>query len=195
MERTMTEEEKWIRIRHAAKHLLAAVVFNESAKASLEKTQGSLLACMGYYYVGFHAAIAMLWVTPTVAPENLKRIRHSQLKTLVEQHLIQSKKLDRSFLLEYEQLQDFREYANYNFGSKSPKHEYPQVAPTIEIVTDSILSKARGVLFEQLQCLDMLFGFQSSIGDDIGSDLIKLHSGPEVAEKIWAYLVRHQLTT
>ncbi len=191
----MLDDEKWLRVRHSAKHLLAAVVFNESSTASLKKTEGSLLACMGYYYVAFHAAVAMLWLCPSVATSDLKRVRHSQLKRLIEVHLVQKKLLNRSFLDEYEQLQEFREYANYNFGSKLPKFEYTQIAPNITVVTGSILSKTVVVLFNELASLDMVFGFQSMIGDDIGSDLIKLHSGPEVAECVWTYLVNNRLTT
>ena len=191
----MHDDEKWSRTRKSAKHFLAAVVFNESSSETLHTTESSLLACMGYYYVGFHAAVAMLWLCDSVPVESLHHVRHSQLKKLVEINLIQTKKLDRSFLLEYEQLQDFREYANYNFGSKLPKYEYKQISPTIAAVTDSMLTKARGVLFTELADMDMLFGFQTTIGDDIGSDLIKLHSGPAVAEKVWTYLVEHRLTT
>lgn len=33
---TMLDDEKWLRTRQSAKHLLAAVVFNESSTASLE---------------------------------------------------------------------------------------------------------------------------------------------------------------
>ncbi len=191
----MLDDEKWLRVRHSAKHLLAAVVFNESSTASLKETQGSLLACMGYYYVAFHAAVAMLWLCPSVAANDLKRVRHSQLKKLIEIHLVQGKLLERSFLDKYKQLQEFREYANYNFGSKLPKFEYTQIAPTISVVTGSILSKTIDVLFKELASLDMTFGFQSTIGDGIGSDLIKLHSGPAVAECIWTYLANNRLTT
>lgn len=191
----MLEDEKWIRTRKSAKHLLAAVVFNESSTASLEETKGTLLACMGYYYVGFHAAVSMLWLCETVPPKELSHVKHSKLKKLVEVHLVRAKKLERIFLNEYNQLQKFREYANYYFGSKLPKYEYTLVAPTISEVTDSLLRKTMGVLNHDLGQIDMVFGFQTTIGDDIGSDLIKLHTGPVVAERVWSYLVRHRFTT
>ena len=191
----MNEDEKWGRTRKSAKHFLAAVVFNESSTETLQTTGSSLLTCVGYYYVGFHAAIAMLWLCGSVPASGLHHVRHNQLKKLVETHLVQAKKLDRSFLLEYQQLQDFREYANYNFGSKLPKYEYKLIAPTIASVTDSMLIKARSVLFSELTAMNMMMGFQTTIGDDIGSDLIKLHSGEAAAEKVWNYLVEHHLTT
>jgi len=191
----MIEEEKWTRTRGAAKHMLAAVVFNESSNAALSKTEGPLLACMGYYYVCFHSAVAMLWLCPTVAVEDLRRVRHSQLKKLVEQNLVQKRILERSFLDDYDQLQDFREYANYNFGSKLPKYEYTQVAPTIANVTERVLKMSEEVVSQELDQMDMTFNFQTTIGDDIGSDLIRLHCGPEVADNVWKYLVSHQLTT
>ncbi len=191
----MLDDEKWLRVRHSAKHLLAAVVFNESSTASLKRTHGSLLACMGYYYVAFHAAVAMLWLCPSVAASDLKRVRHSQLKKLIEVHLVQRKLLERSFLDKYKQLQEFREYANYNFGSKLPKFEYTEIAPTISVVTGSILTKTIDFLSKELASLDMTFAFQSTIGDDIGSDLIKLHAGHAVAKCVWTYLVDNRLTT
>jgi uncharacterized protein (UPF0332 family) len=191
----MDNEEKWKRTRRSAKHLLAAIVFNESSIITLQKTQSLLLACIGYYYVGFHCAVTMLWLCPTVAMESLNRVRHSQIKKLIEQNLIQRKKLDRSFLYEYEQLQDFREYANYNFGSKIPKYEYSQITPIINVITDSILIKTREVLFNELEDIDMVLGFQTTIGDDIGSDLIKLHTGTEISNNVWDYLVKYKLTT
>jgi len=190
----MHDDEKWSRVKKSAKHFLAAVVFNESSSETLHTTESSLLACIGYYYVGFHAAVAMLWLCRSVPAESLHHVRHSQLKKLVEINLIQTKRLDRSFLLEYKQLQDFREYANYNFGSKLPKYEYKQIAPNIATVADSMLKKARGIVYTEVEDMDMLFCFQTIIGDDIGSDLIRLHSGPTVAEKVWTYLVENHLT-
>jgi hypothetical protein len=38
------------RVSKSAKHFLAAVVFNEGSKATLQETQGTLLPCMGFYY-------------------------------------------------------------------------------------------------------------------------------------------------
>jgi len=191
----MNDEEKWERTHQAAKHLLAAVVFYESSNATLQKTEGSLLACIGYYYVGFHAAMAMLWLCPIVVTDSLRLVHHSQLKSLVEKNLVQKRKIDRSFLDEYNKMQEFREYANYYFGDKNPKYEYTQIAPSLGPLTERLLNKALDVLIEELNDLDMLSGFQTKIGDDIGSDLIRLHSGPEVEKKVWTYLIDHHLTT
>jgi hypothetical protein len=195
MEKPMNDDERWSRTRKSAKHFLAAVVFNESSTETLRTTGSSLLSCVGYYYVGFHSAVSMLWLCDSVPESALHHVRHGQLKTLVEIHLVQTKKLGRSFLLEYQQLQDLREYANYNFGSKAPKYEYKLIAPTIASVTDSMLTETRGVLSSGLNTMDMMEAFQATIGDDIGSDLINLHAGEAVAQKVWDYLVEHHLTT
>lgn len=182
------------RISQSAKHFLAAVVFNESSKATLHSLQGTLLPCMGFYYVCFHSAVSMLWLCDSLPKEKMTRLRHSQVRSLVEVHLCQTRKLDRGFLAQYEQLQDLREYANYNFGSKAPKYEFPQIAEVIEVVADSMLIHACEVLVNDLQARDQLFDFQSAIGDDIGDDLIKLHSGPAVAKQVWDYLISRSLT-
>jgi hypothetical protein len=183
------------RVSRSAKHFLAAVVFNESSKATLQETQGTLLPCMGFYYVCFHSAVSMLWLCESLPEEKMTRLRHSQLRSFVETHLCQTRKLERGFLDQYEQLQDLREYANYNFGSKAPKYEYPQMKQVIEVVAESTLLQTREVLVTELQARDQLFEFQAVIGDDIGDDLIKLHSGPLVAKQVWDYLLRSSLTT
>jgi pyruvate-formate lyase len=127
--------------------------------------------------------------------EKMTRLRHSQLRSFVEIHLCQTRKLERGFLDQYEQLQDLREYANYNFGSKAPKYEYPQMKQVIEVVAESTLLQTREVLVTELQARDQLFEFQAVIGDNIGDDLIKLHSGPLVTKQVWDYLLRSSLTT
>lgn len=191
----MAVEPSSTRLANSAKHLLAAVVFRESSRASLRETQGTLLPCIGFYYVCFHSAVSMLWLCETVAESDLSRVRHSQVRKLIEVNLLQTSKLDRNFLYEYEQLQDLREYANYNFGSKAPKYEYPQMTDVIEVVSDAVLTKTREFLITELERINRLSQYQAIIGDDIGTDLIKLHSGPAVAESVWEYLVRSSLTT
>ena len=189
-------DEKTFRTKKAAKHLLAAIVFNESSTAFLKETEGTLLACIGYYYVGFHIAVAMLWLCPSITAQNLNEIHHKQLKTLVEQNFIQTKKIERKFLDDYQKLQDFREYANYNFGSKIPKFNYPLISVDISSIANNILTEGRNIIIEQLAELDIsLLDLQAMIGDDFGSDLIRLHAGKVVDEKVWDYLVRNNLTT
>lgn len=183
------------RVAKSAKHFLAAVVFNESSKATLHEAQGTLLPCIGFYYVCFHSAVSMLWLCESLPEEKMTRLRHSQLRSFVEIHLCQARKLERGFLEQYEQLQDLREYANYNFGSKAPKYEYPQMKQVVEVVAESTLLQTREVLVTELQTRDQLFEFQTVIGDDIGDDLIKLHSGPLVAKQVWDYLLKSSLTT
>ena len=183
------------RISKSAKHMLAAVVFNESSKSTLSKLEGTLLPCMGFYYVCFHSAVSMLWLCDSLPEEKMTRLRHSQLRAFVEAHLCQTKKLDRSFLYQYEQLQELREYANYNFGSKAPKYEYPQMKDVIQVVADSMLTHTRSVLITELNARGQMQEFQAIIGDDIGDDLIKLHSGKEVAKQVWDFLISASLTT
>ncbi|MCX5955705.1 MAG: hypothetical protein NTW51_04685 [Cyanobacteria bacterium] len=183
------------RVTRSAKHILAAVVFNESSKATLQETQGTLLPCMGFYYVCFHSAVSMLWLCESLPEEKMTRLRHSQLRSFVETHLCKTRKLERGFLDLYEQLQDLREYANYNFGSKAPKYEYPQMKQVIEDEAKSTLLQNREVLVTEPQARDQLFEVQAGIGDDIGDDLIKLHSGPLVVKQVWDYLLRSSLTT
>jgi hypothetical protein len=65
----------------------------------------------------------------------------------------------------------------------------------IEAVAKSTLLQTREVLVTELQARDQLFEFQAVIGDDIGDDLIKLHSGPLVAKLVWDCLFRSSLTT
>lgn len=191
----MAAELSSTRLAKSAKHLLAAVVFKESSTASLRETQGTLLPCIGFYYVCFHSAVSMLWLCDAVTENELSRVRHSQVRKFIEVNLLQTGKLDRSFLYEYEQLQDLREYANYNFGSKAPKYEYPQMTEVIEVVSEAVLTKTREFLVTELTRINRLPQYQTIIGDDIGSDLIKLHSGPAVAEAVWEYLVRSSLTS
>jgi hypothetical protein len=191
-------DNKTLRTRKTAKHLLAAIVFNESSTVFMEKTEGTLLACIGYYYVGFHTALAMLSLCPLITSEDLTEVHHKQLKKLVEQHLIQSKqiKITRKFLDDYQKLQDFREYANYNFGSKFPKFNYPLIYPEIKDAANNMLTIGKDYIIKQLAELRISLGdLQAIIGDDIGSDLIRLHSGKVVDERVWDYLIKNNLTT
>jgi uncharacterized protein (UPF0332 family) len=191
----MTTEISHTRLAKSAKHFLAAVVFRESSQAALLETKGTLLPCIGFYYVCFHSAVSMLWLCDKISENDLSRIRHSQVRKLIEVNLLQTGKLDRSFIHEYEQLQDLREYANYNFGSKAPKYEYPQMTDVMEVVSNAVLAKTRTFLITELDRINKLSQYQAIIGDDIGTDLIKLHSGAAVAENVWKYLMHSSLTT
>ena len=191
----MVEEQKWRRIRKAAKHVVAAVVFMESSHAAMAQTKGSLLACIGYYYASFHASMAMLCLALSVAEADLRRIRHSELKRLVEEHLVHKRDLDKQFLIDYQLLQDLREYANYKFGSKRPEFEFSSIAPKLPELCERMLLKMRENVHARLEALDMTDGLKMVVGDDIGSDLIKLHCGLGISEHVWDYLVSNNLTT
>ena len=110
----------------------------------------------------------MLWLCELLPEEKMTRLRHSQLRLFVETRLCQTRKLERGFLDQYEQLQALREYANYNFGSKAPKYEHPQINLVIEVVAESTLLQAREVIVTELQARDQLIEFQAVIGGLIG---------------------------
>lgn len=137
----------------------------------------------------------MLWLQQAIPLVDLKHLKHSRLKALIDQHLVQTKKLDRSFLTAYDDLQELREYANYDFGSKNPKFEYQHITPTLRGKTELILSKTASLLITDLRMMGMMFAFQTTIGDDIGSDLVELHVTKRVGYKVWDYLVSSGLTT
>jgi uncharacterized protein (UPF0332 family) len=191
------------RARSAAKHFLAAVVFRESSGHTVETAGSALLASIGYYYAGFHLALGMLWLRPTVAPDDLRHVKHARLRRLVQEELVSSGHVDAEFLVTLKNLLKLREYANYAFGSKLPDYEvdqevaklYERTDPIFEIATSAMRKMFRDLDATSAEQCDAVSIFCAAIGDDFGSDLIRLHCAKPLAERVWAYILDKQFTT
>jgi hypothetical protein len=184
-----------IRSRKCGVHFTAAVVFRESAIRAVNDAETYTLGCIGHYYAGFHIAVSALWITETVKPAALNRIRHAAVRKLVEEHLKKTKRIKASFMSDYVKLQEYREESNYRFFFGSKKFDYSEIAPGLAGRTESMLNSIVPYVRNRLVKLDQLATIQRYVGDGIGDNLIDLHVSPAVRRKVLDWLAGKQLAT
>jgi uncharacterized protein (UPF0332 family) len=200
-ERLQAEDsDKWFyRSQKSAHHLLAAICFRENSQSIWEETRTVLLPPIGFYYSIFHLSMAMLFLDYQTDASELKRIRHATLKNLINQRLMQKRLLANSYLDEFQHLQDIREYANYNFGSKVPKYEYLQIADAFYPMTGKCFDQVIDLIHPVQIQIDDFYSFsmsiQTAIGDGFGDDLMRMYLPKDVEEKVVVYLLEKNLTT
>jgi hypothetical protein len=193
MEFNSTQAEN--RTHYCAIHLIAAVVFRESARHTEIEAKAHTLGCIGYYYSGFHIALSALWLTETVSSSSLRRIKHSKLRKLVEEHLKQPRKIKAKFIDELMRLQDLREESNYRFVFSEKKYDFSIIAPKLYGSTEAMFNMIIPYIKNRLIKLNTLQQLQMSIGDGIGDDLMDLHGGPIIRRAVQDFLVREQFST
>lgn len=184
-----------LRTYRCARHLVAMSVFRESAYTCHMRAKSHTLACIGYYYCAFHAALAALSVTMSVAPSVLTRVRHSTVRKLVEEHLKKRRLIRAQFMTDYLYLQEVREKANYQFSYAGPGFDFSELSPTLYARSANMLASVLPYVRERLSQMETLDMLARHIGDGIGDDLIARHAGEKVSNRVFDFLAKHQLST
>ncbi len=170
-------------------------MFRESARQTEIEARAHTLGCIGYYFSGVHIALSALWLTETASSASLRRIHHSRLRKLVEEHLKQPKKIKAKFIDELMRLQDIREESNYRFLFSEKKYDYAIIAPKLYGGTEAMFNMINPYIRNRLIKLNTLQQLQMKIGDGIGEDLIDLHGGPVIRRAVQDFLVSEQFST
>jgi len=140
--------------------------------------------------------LSMDYLTKT---QELRRLRHRHLQTLLEQRLVNSKLLDRSYLELLRELQELREYANYVFGERVAKYEYKIMASELYTRTGDQFDIALKFILqvENIICKELRFSapIQVAIGDGFGDDLKRAYLSSSDEEKVNEYLLEKSLST
>ena len=112
---------------------------------------------------------------------------------------MQKRLLKNDYLSTFQHLQDVREYANYNFGSKVPKYEYLRIADDFYPTTGECFDSVIDVLHSVQAKVDTFYSFfmsiQIAIGDGFGDDLMRIYLLKNAEEKVIVYLLKKNLTT
>lgn len=191
------------RARKAARRLLSAVCFRETAESVLRETGSALLPPIAFYYSLYHAVIAALYLDCRTDPRVLDRARHKSVAARLTSNLVKPRLVDSSVADLLQRLRSFREYANYTVGGKLPgDYQY------LNAIEDS-----RRLYKETGQAILNILGFiravsragQASpsiserimitIGDDISEDVLQMYLSQADQERVAAYLVTEKLTT
>jgi len=196
--------EAWeARSRWAARRILTAVCFRETAESAFQKAGSILLPTIGFYYALFHMGTAALYLERCTSPDDLRRLRHSRLRNLIEARLVQTGNLPESYLSLLERLQVAREYANYVLGGKmagdfdEPIHRdsgddlYDRTGAEFE----HTLTFIRAVSTEFRGIVDPIERIAVTIGDDIGDDVYSMYLSPDDEQRVTDYLIATRLTT
>lgn len=93
--------------------LFSAILYVESKRAKRSNYPDAIV-CYSLYYSLFHASFALLCVHPQITIEQIKQIRHGQLKNLVESKFVQTKVLPESYLELLERTRVMRELTSYS---------------------------------------------------------------------------------
>mgnify|MGYP001593183545 CR=1 FL=1 len=191
------------RSRGAARRVLSAVCFRETAESTFQKTGSALLPTVGFYYALFHMGIAALYLEHRTRPAELRMMRHGRLHKLLDLRLLQTGNLAQSYLDLLKRLQVAREYSNYVLGGKMlddadlpiSRHDaqdlYGQTGAEFVHVIDFI--RAVSTQLDGILC--PLDGIAVTIGDDIGDDVYQIYLSPDDEERVTEYLVERRLTT
>lgn len=191
------------RARQAARRLLSAVCFRETAESALRKTQSALLPPIGFYYCLYHAVIAALYVDCRTDPSVLARARHKAVVARLTSNLVKPELVDPHVAELLQELRAFREYANYTVGGKlAGDRQYlnaigdsarfyeatgramSQLLNFIRAVSDA--ARANSSIFERIMV---------TIGDDIGEDVFQMYLSKADEQRVVAYLLAEKLTT
>jgi hypothetical protein len=192
-------EEWFFRLQKSAHHLLAGICFRENSQFIWEETRTILLPPIGFYYSIFHLSLSLLYLDHQTSTSELEHIQHAKLKKLINQRLVQKRLLRNDYLDTFQHLQDVREYANYNFGSKVPKYEYLQIANDFYSITERCFDDVIDLLLPIQGQIDTFYSFlmsiQCAIGDGFGGDIMQMYLPKNAEEKVIIYLLEKSLTT
>lgn len=197
--------EEWeVRTRGAARRLLSGVVYREMSHITWEAVGSPSLPTIGYYYSMFHASAALLAFEPAVESRKLRGLKHEFVGGQIRQHFVDKGLLSEDYGALMQELRASRNAVNYAVGGKLLEDDLVREL-------DGELAYARtGVAFAEAVAhlrtltgrvmlgrggISVLDRIRTSIGDDIGDDLLALHVPREHRDRVWKYLVDHDLTT
>lgn len=208
------EATEWeARIVRCSRRLLSAIVFREMAQVTLETTRSPLLPVVGFYYVLFHAGVAMLTVdhatplsevayTAVKGNPNEPAVTHKKVRKLLKANLIEKGVLDASFIKNLDVMKKRREHVNYAVGGRLPGDLeietldeaalYGEVGASLDLAVSFVKEVAARVDLDA--DTSGLSRIQSTIGDHFGDDLIHLYVPRDYRERVWGYLTMHELT-
>ena len=202
--RVRRNSSEWeARARKAARRLLSAVCFRETAESALRETGSALLPPIAFYYSLYHAVIAALYVDWRTEPKALGRANHKAVAARLTSNLVKPGLVDSRNADLLRRLRAFREYANYTLGGKLQGD-----AQYLNAIDDA------GCLYEDTgQAMLNLLGFIRAvsdaaplspsiserimvmIGDDIGDDVFQMYLSKADEKRVTAYLVAEKLST
>jgi hypothetical protein len=143
--------------------------------------------------------VALLWLADDRTPDDLKQMRHSQLRAYLMQSYVQQGLLENDFLDDLMRVQDLREYANYRIGSKVPEHWFRSEFPTHRDISERLLQVGTEAIHKKLPLLyathDLGSSFETAIGDGFGDEVMRLHVGKDIENKVVNRLLAARLTT
>jgi uncharacterized protein (UPF0332 family) len=175
-----------------SRSLLTAVCFRETAIASVQLKESMIYQPIGLYYAMFHMSLAMLWLNPRIKSEDLTRIHHKKLASLVSTQLVQTNFIDSSYFDLLLGLKDLRESCNYQFGYRDNlSNEMTEATEKTETAFDNALQ----FIHQVLDASDTLFRVQVGIGDGFGDDILDSYLSPEHKDNVISYLVLNGLST
>ena len=196
--------DEWeARSRNAARRLLSAVCFRESAESTLRQTGSALLPPIAFYYALYHAVIAALYLDCNTEPRKLSLARHKFVADRLASNLVEPGLVDADVAEVLQELRAFREYANYSVGGKLPgdkrylnalgdsRHLYDGTGQAIS----SLLRFIRAVSEAARTDPSISDRIMVTIGDDIGDDVFQMYLSHVDQERVATYLLAEKLTT
>jgi len=191
------------RTRKAARRLLSAACFRESAESTLQQAGSALLPPVGFYYALYHGVIATLYLDWRTAPHLLSRARHASVGARLVEHLVKPALVDPACAELFERLRAFRDYANYTVGGKLKGDE--QYLDTIEQAgrlyaqtgqaISSLLEFIRRVSEAAPLSPSIVERIAVTIGDDIGDDVVHMYLSRGDADRVFGFLTAEGLST
>jgi hypothetical protein len=215
------EPDEWTaRLVRCSRRLLSAVVFREMAQVTLEQTGSLMLPAIGFYYSLFHAGIAMLYMDHSTSLEELSHkasqqsakgssgagMTHKKLRDLLTKRLVSAKLIDKDFVDRLNKAKWLREYVNYSVGGRLEgddavvEHDLRATSLYVEIGTRLVI--ALSFIKDVAANVELDSGsghglsrIQTTIGDHFGDDLIQLYVPRQYRERVWKFLIEHEVTT
>lgn len=196
--------EEWdTRARKAARRLLSAVCFRETAESALQSSGSALLPPIAFYYALYHAVLSALYLDCNTEPRALSGARHRAVAGRLRTNLVQPKLVPPTVLDLLTRLRAFREYANYTVGGKLPGDRLylNAIADSQLLYNDtgqaiaSLLGFIRAVSEAARADPSLSDRIMVTIGDDIGDDVLQMYMSNADQARVTAYLLAEELTT
>jgi uncharacterized protein (UPF0332 family) len=169
--------DEWeCRIEKCGRRIVSAVTFREVSRSACKDTGTVLLSVIGHYYAIYHIAIAALYFDVNTKPDELKKMKHQNLRRLVQERLVNNKLLPKRVMRKLRELRDLREAANYAFGGKerTDKIQFWKIVPGLYRKERKAFEACIRFIHEVGAEVDEAFDMKNRLGiwidDGIGND-------------------------
>jgi len=132
----------------------------------------------------------------------LRRIGHKRLINLVNEKLIQTNLIEKSFAQCLIDLRKYREYANYTLGGKMISDDEFNFKKVVQGLYDETgkcfdvgLSFIFAILKEIESRLEIASPIATAIGDDIGDEVYSMYLPSSDKKRVIDYLLSKELST